>query len=608
MIFKASDIAEKLKSRAEEVCRYLLPAGKMLSGNWCVGGVDGQEGKSLKIQITGSNRGIWSDFATGDAKGDLLNLWAIVRGKGLGVACQEAREWLGEKSPVPVMSKKWAKPPDRLKGVNINRRQKAFAYLAEKRKIPDQILMAYRVGQRDDTHMVFPSFSPAGNVVNVKYIGFERDEKGKKNIFQEPDCPPSLFGWQALEQTDNLREIIITEGQIDAMTWKTWGFQALSVPHGTGDDGWVDYEWDNLIQFDSIWLSFDEDEAGQEAVLRIAKRLGTHRCLIVRFPKPHKDANDWLMAGMTWEEAGKLISSARPLAPIEIKTLGDFKSDILDLNDPNRDRPGLFVPLFGDRMRFRPGETTAWTGATSHGKSTFLNQLMIHSINAGQRAVIASFEMKPKQTLNKLVKCLLLRDVIIEPELDRAIDWAAGRLWIYDIVGQITTEKLFDLMLYSRHRHDAKHFVVDSLMKCQVAGDDYEAQRNFVNRLCTFASDNDVHIHMVAHPRKGQDDAKTVDISDIKGSSDIGNQVDNVITVFRNREKEEVNNGMGVFGKGDPDAVVAIKKQRETGDEFRVELWFMKQFNRFCYKSRIEELVIEDFGVLLKEPAQELNL
>ena len=69
-----SELAAMLADQAESVCLKLLPGGKREGAEWCVGSVNGEPGKSLKVRLSGSKRGIWSDFATGES-GDLVDLW-----------------------------------------------------------------------------------------------------------------------------------------------------------------------------------------------------------------------------------------------------------------------------------------------------------------------------------------------------------------------------------------------------------------------------------------------------------------------------------------------------------------------------------------------------
>ena len=95
---QAKEVSQQLAQRAEDIARRLYPDGKRHGSEWCVGSIDGEEGKSLKIHLKGNKAGVWSDFATGDG-GDLLDLWARRNNLTIGEALKQACEHLGIKRP-----------------------------------------------------------------------------------------------------------------------------------------------------------------------------------------------------------------------------------------------------------------------------------------------------------------------------------------------------------------------------------------------------------------------------------------------------------------------------------------------------------------------------
>ena len=62
----ASEIAARLAERTPALCLELLPAGRRHGAEWRVGSVGGEAGQSLAVRLTGSKRGVWCDFATGE--------------------------------------------------------------------------------------------------------------------------------------------------------------------------------------------------------------------------------------------------------------------------------------------------------------------------------------------------------------------------------------------------------------------------------------------------------------------------------------------------------------------------------------------------------------
>ena len=73
------EVEAKLKERALEVAQHLLPQGKREGGEWVCGNLDGQPGRSLKVNVTGKV-GVWCDFAdSGKGGKTLLGLWMHAR-------------------------------------------------------------------------------------------------------------------------------------------------------------------------------------------------------------------------------------------------------------------------------------------------------------------------------------------------------------------------------------------------------------------------------------------------------------------------------------------------------------------------------------------------
>ena len=206
------------------------------------------------------------------------------------------------------------------------------------------------------------------------------------------------------------------------------------------------------------------------------------------------------------------------------------------------------------RFRFRPGEVTIWAGFNGHGKSLLLGQVMMNMISAHAKKIcIASMEMKPETTLQRIARQFFNSPKPEREELDQFFSLIGEHCWLYDHQGVVRAKELVAAMKYCAKDLKVHHFVIDSLMKCGLGEDDYNAQKSFVDELCSIGRDSNMHIHLVCHSRKGQDETKIPGKMDIRGSGTITDQVDNVITVWRNKDEKRA---MG------EDAVMQIDKQR----------------------------------------------
>ena len=236
------------------------------------------------------------------------------------------------------------------------------------------------------------------------------------------------------------------------------------------------------------------------------------------------------------------------------------------------------------KIALRPGEVSIWAGINGSGKSLLLNQISMQAMMHNEPVCIASMEMKPHVTMarmNRQAAGAIPSDSFIR----QFHDWTDGKLWLYDQNGVVESKRILAVMRYcdrglkrAGQSVKIKHFVIDSLMKCGIGVDDYNRQKAFVDELCAHARETGVHVHLVAHERKGETSRKLGDKFSVKGASEIVDQVDNVFIVWRNKDKEE--NAQEQFPDPDlqqqPDCIVRCDKQRNGEWEGKIALWYHK--------------------------------
>lgn len=554
----AKELSMALAARAESVAAYLLPAGKRVGSEWKAGSADGEPGKSLSVRVKGDKAGLWRDFAGNDG-GDLIDLWCAVRRCGISDAMREAKQWAGIRDSVPLVSapKLYRRPePTKAKRAQGD----ALAWLVG-RGLTEQTVAEFRVAADGDV-LLLP-YLRDGEVVNVK----RRSITDKKRMWQEKDAEPCLFGWHLIEP--GCRAVAICEGEIDAMTLHQSGIPALSVNQGAGNHQWIDADWDRLQRFSDVWLCFDADEPGQKGAREVASRLGTERCRIVTFPG-HKDANDALQAGFTPELFRAAIDDGAYVQPDELVSVDRYIDEVIAEFYPPEGAtyaPALRIGVDHEWFRFRDSEITVWTGHNGHGKTTLLGLVQLGLIEQGERFCVFSGETPARKLLSRLARqaCGMADPSI--PYLRHTMAWLGRNMWLFDVVGQATAERMLDVFAYAVRRHGVSHVVIDSLMMIEDVPEDgkgsLEAQRVFMNKLAAFAKRFRVHVHLVAHPRKSENERQAPGKQDVSGSGKITSLADNHFSVWSQPLDE---------GDTGPDSKIELNKQR-NGDVQHRELW-----------------------------------
>lgn len=164
-------------------------------------------------------------------------------------------------------------------------------------------------------------------------------------------------------------------------------------------------------------------------------------------------------------------------------------------------------------------------------------------------------------------------DQPILSESEHAKRYLSERIWLFEAFGTAKATRIIEVFSYARKRYGITHFIVDSVAKCGFAEDDYSGQKGFVDRLMEFTREHNVHVHLVVHVRKKEDEHKIPGKLDIKGTGAITDMVDNVFIWWSNKLKEDAATN-GKINKTDNDAVLNVVKQRETGEEPLLGLYF----------------------------------
>jgi twinkle protein len=246
-----------------------------------------------------------------------------------------------------------------------------------------------------------------------------------------------------------------------------------------------------------------------------------------------------------------------------------------------------------DRFWLRPSELTVWAGENGSGKSLLVGQVMAWLL-AQTRVLIASMEMTPVETLRRMA-AQAYGGIPPKEFKRRWLKWTGegkdSRLMIYDQVDTVPADKILAMARHAATHLKCQHIVIDSLTKCGLPnGDHYDAQKRFIDRLAWVAKSTGVHIHLVAHLRKGEDDKKQPTKWDVRGASEITDLADNAILIWRNKAKEAARERAGLGRalsekedqtQAEPDTFMRIAKQRHHSWEGVIGLWWDRESGQF---------------------------
>lgn len=239
-------------------------------------------------------------------------------------------------------------------------------------------------------------------------------------------------------------------------------------------------------------------------------------------------------------------------------------------------------------VRLRHGELSIWPGMNGHGKSMLVGQVALNLMAQGERVCIASMEMKPHETMQRMCRQAFGCNQPAIRDLRDLHKWTDGKLWIYDQQGAVTPERILSVARYAHAELGVTHFVIDNLLSCGIPedGEGWQSkQKQFVLDLSCHAHDTRQAVHLLAHVRKGKDELAPPSKYDVRGSASITDLADNVFTVWRNKAKEKAFDETGVLRNDEPDCLLIVDKHRHGEWEGRIQLWFDKQSQSYMGSS-----------------------
>jgi len=246
-----------------------------------------------------------------------------------------------------------------------------------------------------------------------------------------------------------------------------------------------------------------------------------------------------------------------------VKPMGDFLNGALERLENGADVYGDPMPFSKthDKFRFRHSELTIWAGVNGNGKSLVMGMCALW-LATHTGVCIASMEMTPDSTVARMLRQASGTSSPTRAFGEAVVNLLDGKMFIYDQVGTVSRDAIFGAIHYAAKEKGVKHFMIDSLVKCGLGTDDYNSQKNFVDKLANVAKEHGIHIHLVVHIRKGNNESDMPDKFDIKGAGEITDLADNVLIIARNLKKERNKREKKEVDEDEPDCFIRVAKQR----------------------------------------------
>lgn len=433
------------------------------------------------------------------------------------------------------------------------------------------------------------------------------------------------------------RRIIVTEGEIDAMTvyqvmGKKW--PVVSIPSGVKHAAKaVANSLEFLSSYNEVIFCFDMDEVGQEAVLECVQALPAGKAKIVHLPR--KDPNAMLLHGETKALLNALwdAQTYRPDGIVHVSDVGD------DTTDGQEIWPFPWPDLNRALVGQRSGEMSMWCSGTGMGKSTILRTLVHHHLTQGRTVGVCMLEESTHETRDDIISIMLekpVRQIKAARELNKALaeygeeaidfgitddlseeEYAKARreiadmpLYLYDHQGAQDYEGILAKIEYMVVALGCQVVVLDHITAV-VAGTEFNGKGErrgideLMGKLRSLVSRTGVHLDMVSQLRKPDgkafEEGAQISATDLRGSGMLASVPNVIVAIERNQQHPDYETRNTVTIRvlknrffGDTGIVAALRYHRDTAGLEPVE-WSENPDGTLSFGPKvIEEEFIDD--------------
>lgn len=389
------------------------------------------------------------------------------------------------------------------------------------------------------------------------------DAAGKQYYFKARSIPPEskqftqpsgreacLFNEQVI--TADMDELVLCEGEIDALSLMTLGFdQVVGVPGANVKKAaWI--EKLDTLKPKQIYILYDKDKVGQEAAKELSSRIGIDRVKNIVLPdfevdgKPGKDVNDYLRAGFTLADFLELKAQAKPFDVQGVQSVVEILRDLRDDIEGKGTEPKYSTkwPTLTKRMGgYEDGDLVGWLAEAKAGKTTAVLNELQHQATLGYPGFLFCQEMLPKRMVRKWVSHVTSTNdtpgaSLITPQtVDDAL-LIAGQMQadiLFGFTKSCKADDIYETIRNAVRRYGVKIVAFDNL-QMMVRSLEHSTQETskYTKMFKQIAMELNVVIHLVIQPNRVAD-GQIVAARNAMGSSAIEKDVDCMVCLHRNR-------------------------------------------------------------------------
>jgi twinkle protein len=352
----------------------------------------------------------------------------------------------------------------------------------------------------------------------------------------EKTKPGSLFG-QDVWPAGSSKAITITEGAFDAVAvYQMQGYPAVAVSSTGSAKKECSEAYEYLNSFDKIYLCFDADTPGKEAMADVARMFDFNKVYMVNLSEELNDPNNYLKANKT-DDFNKIWWNAKRFLPEGILSTYDEFDRVIDEDVQKPSVPYPFIKLQEMTYGIRSGEMVLFTAQEGIGKTEMFRVLEHHLLRTtDDRIGIIHLEENKARTIKGLVGYevqapIHLPDFTIpNGEIKtkfRELTRSDERVHIYSHFGSDDPDIILSTIRFLAGSCGCKYVFLDhiTMVVTGLQGDDERRALDYIStRLAMMVEELDFTLFLISHVN---------DAGQTRGSRNIGKVADLRIDLHR---------------------------------------------------------------------------
>ena len=361
-----------------------------------------------------------------------------------------------------------------------------------------------------------------------------------------------------LEAINSLEDLFIVEGEIDCLTLAQAGFCAVSLPSASFSPN-PDMR-SAFMKAPVRYLAGDTDETGVDAMNKLYREMGgealNSKTHLLVWPKPYKDANQYFLEAcggdvkIFHDRVLELMKESRDRRVPGIQDLKTItRTTTFKPPHENPNRLSFPWPNIDKWVDILPGEVMyMFATETKMGKSTWLENILIHNVLQGKKVVNFSAELSPERYATIVTANLLRRnrDSLTQTDFQNAAKMIPEDSFYFGYKPGAKFKAVLKLLEDAKQVYGGDIFVVDPLhfiLRGGTPGQENSEFASAMKDLVDFSIKWNVIMIVVGQARKsmGNGRGRMATGQDARGTAAMGEDAATTWILHRNRVGRRVD-------------------------------------------------------------------